>query len=61
MVGVATRQPAKAVPVEKEVQLRVLLPDKSVTTFTIHEFWRTGEVFEVRVDQEVLLLCIYTC
>lgn len=43
----ATRQPAKVAPEEKKVQLRILLPDKSVTTVTIDEHWRTREVYEV--------------
>ena len=38
-----------AAPVEKQVQLRVLLPDKTVTTVTISEYWRATEVYEVCV------------
>ena len=45
-VTVATRQVATK-EVEKEVQLRILLPDKTVTTVTINEFWRTNEVYDV--------------
>ena len=32
---------------EKKVQLRVLLPDKTVSTVTVSEYWRTNEVYEV--------------
>ncbi len=37
-----------APPAEKQVDLRVMLPDHSVTTITIKEFWRTPEVYQVR-------------
>ena len=47
MVTEATRRSVKAAPVEKEVQLRILLPDKTVTMVTVNEFWRTNEVYEV--------------
>ena len=45
----ATRRPVRAAPMEKEVQLRILLPDKTVTMVTVNEFWRTSEVYEVRL------------
>ncbi len=37
-----------ALPSEKKVDLRVLLPDRSVIMVTINEFWRTPEVYQVR-------------
>ena len=33
---------------EREVELRVQLPDKTVVTVSIKEFWRTAEVYAVR-------------
>jgi sorting nexin-27 len=41
----------KAAPVEKQVQLRVLMPDKSFTTLTVNEHWRTNEVYEVLAEK----------
>ena len=43
----ATRTPA--VSQERQVDLRVLLPDRSVTSVTINEFWRTPAVYQVRL------------
>jgi sorting nexin-27 len=40
--GQSSRGPAA----EKKVQLRVLLPDKTVSTITVSEYWRTNEVYE---------------
>ena len=34
---------------EREVELRVQLPDKTVVTVSIREFWRTTDVYRVRV------------
>ena len=45
--GGESNPPAKATPPEKQVNLRVLLPDRTVMTISIMEFWRTPEVFEV--------------
>ena len=42
----ATKAAAVAA-VEKKVELRVVLPDRSTVTVTIQEFWRTPEVYEV--------------
>lgn len=51
VVSGATRQPST--PVEKEAQLKILMPDKTITTVTINEFWRTNEVYEVRLSTDV--------
>ena len=48
---------ATAAAGEKKVQLRVLLPDKSVSTVTVSEYWRTNEVYEVsntHVDMHII-------
>ena len=60
MVTEATRRPVKAAPVEKEVQLRILLPDKTVTMVTVNEFWRTNEVYEVMYMCRVVLATMVT-
>ena len=46
----------KAAAKDKEVQLRVLLPDKTVVTVTINEYWRTHEVYEVSMSSTCILL-----
>ena len=46
-MAVDVSRPAKPTKVEKDIQLRILMPDKSVVMVTIQEFWRTGEVYEV--------------
>ena len=48
VTGATTARPARGAQEEKKVQLRILLPDKTVTTVTISEYWRTNEVYEVR-------------
>lgn len=62
VVSGATRQPST--PVEKEVQLKILMPDKTITTVAINEFWRTNEVYEVGLWIDVHdnrdYLCDYT-
>ena len=41
----ATKTPA--VPQERQVDLRVMLPDRTVIPVTINEYWRTPEVYQV--------------
>ena len=43
----ATRTVKPAAQEEKDVQLRVFMPDKSVVMITIQEYWRTDEVYDV--------------
>lgn len=38
-----------AVSQERQVHLRVLLPDRTVTSVTINEYWRTPDVYQVRL------------
>lgn len=51
VVSAVARQPST--PVEKEVQLKILMPDKTITTVTINEFWRANEVYEVGLWTDV--------
>lgn len=46
-VGGAGTKGVAATPPEKQVDLRVMLPDHTVTSVTIKEFWRTAEVYQV--------------
>lgn len=47
--GASAATRTAAVPQERQVDLRVLLPDRSVTSVTINEFWRTPAVYQVRL------------
>jgi sorting nexin-27 len=47
IAGQSSRGPAA----EKKVQLRILLPDKTVSTITVSEYWRTNEVYEELADK----------
>ena len=41
---------------EKQVELRVVLPDRSTVTVTIQEFWRTPEVYQVSWHSSLLAM-----
>ena len=45
--GASVATKTAAVPKEKQVDLRVMLPDRNVVAVTINEYWRTPEVYQV--------------
>jgi len=49
--GASVATKTAAVPKEKQVDLRVMLPDRSVTAVTINEYWRTPEVYQALVKK----------
>ena len=47
--GASAATKTAAVSQERQVDLRVLLPDRTVTSVTINEYWRTPDVYQVRL------------
>lgn len=47
--GASAATKTAAVSKERQVDLRVLLPDRTVTSVTINEYWRTPDVYQVRL------------
>ena len=47
--GASAATKTAAVSQEQQVHLRVLLPDRTVTSVTINEYWRTPDVYQVRL------------
>ena len=46
-VGAKAAPNAAAKTQDKDVELKVMLPDKSIIVVSIRDFWRTHEVYEV--------------
>ena len=54
--GASAATKTAAVSQERQVDLRVLLPDRTVTSVTINEYWRTPDVYQVRLVCRPMML-----